>query len=274
MGELPPPSPSFNPTSVGFDPTGRLHVSLQRSSVLPLETDVYDNPTNSALTIAAGGYSVAFDAQGNTYVAGDFGQVVKYADTGNLVRSFTLPQSPIESIDLAADQCTLRYVYRRFDNTGRIASHDVCQDVSLTEVPITLAQFPSSSGERRALRILPGGDFLVTTIGGAQRISPTGTIVVTYLAGVAQPWVGLAIDATGSQFWAVDPDVLYRIDVSSGAVLAGPIQVTGPGVVRSVTVVGEWRAATADPADIPTLSPLVLLLFGISLTVVAWYHTM
>lgn len=273
MGELQPPGPQFNPTSVGFDPTGRLHVSLRRSSVAELDTEIYDSPTNAVLTVAAGGYAVAFDAQGNTYLSGSFGRIVKYAETGSVLRSFTVPHDRIESIDLASDQCTLWYVYTRFDNTGRIASHDVCQDASLTEVPITLAFFPSLSGERRALRILPGGDFLVTTIGGAQRISPSGTVVQTYAAGVAQPWVGLALDATGSQFWAGDPITLYRINVASGALLAGPIQLAAPGAVRAVTVWGEWRAATADAADIPTLSPLLILLFGISLTVVAWYQT-
>lgn len=268
------PSLQFNPSGVGFDLSRRLLVSRRSLPANdPLETDVHESLLSRVGILPFGGVAFAFDATGNGYVADEFGQVIKFAPSGTQIRSFTLAHQGVNAIDLAADQCTMFYAYEPPENVPGIGRHDVCLDVALSNVPVTLP--PSSLLlPELALRILPDGTILVTAGNRAFRVDAAGSILRQYsIPGVSRQWVALALDTTGTQFWVglffQPTGPLYRIDLNSGAVADGPFNFPQFGDIRSIAVAGEWRAATAPADSIPTLSTIMLLTLGIVLASVA-----
>ncbi|HLQ46942.1 MAG TPA: hypothetical protein VK137_19520 [Planctomycetaceae bacterium] len=248
---------------------------MSRQVDFGLATEVYEDVTSRIGTLNLWGFSFAFDAQGNIYVAHASGRVTKYSPSGMQLQSFVMnfatTPAGFDAIDLGADQCTLFFTYALADGTGRIGRYNVCRDLALTDIPVVLAPFPHFNGERRGLRVLPDGSLLVTEWSSGRRIDTTGASLAVYTipATVNRQWLAIALDPTGMEFWVgVDRSItqvesdLYRVNLISGNVTSGPLKVPATGAIRSVAATGEWRAATAAAVPIPTLSRWLIVTLG------------
>src|SRR5438445_470833 len=74
---------------------------------------------------------------------------------------------------------------------------------------------------------------------------------------------GFALDSAGGSFWAISGNTAFKLDMSSGAVLAS--FKSSDYLFDAVAVVGEPRAALAAPASIPTLSQWLFFALAIAL---------
>src|SRR5205823_4836950 len=133
------------------------------------------------------------------------------------------PRSDGRGIDwlaLATDQCTLFYSCEG----GRIQRWDVCARRQLPD----FASLPGS-GLAFAIRLLPPGDgsggLLVADNADVKRLDGRGAVVQTYDVAGQPYWFALALDPDGTSFWSGGSNggSLYRFDLATGAVLAGPI---------------------------------------------------
>jgi hypothetical protein len=166
--------------------------------------------------------------------------------------------------DLAADQCTLM-----FASGKTIQRYDICRSVLLAPLTATLTEFGT------ALRIAPDGSVLVAQLGSGEvppiiaRIRADGTTMMTYPGATRV----IALDPDKRSFWRADGPALYKVDLATGVILRGPINLPADNEgVTGLAIFGEPRAATSEglPAEaIPTLSTWTLLAFGMALTAVA-----
>ena len=264
QGHVGSTTPSFNPSSVLFDTTGRLLVARRIGAAGGLATETFTTLTTAGPTLSIDAVAFALDRLGQIYAAPEAGSAVRrYTSTGTLLETFPIPGRAPTSLDLGADQCTLYYGYEMLDETGRIGRYDVCAGLPLSDVPVILPSY--SPFGRRALRILPDGTILVVTGSNAQRLTPAGVLVQTYsIPTVTEPWLALALDTTGAQFWVVVSNGgsynLYRLDVASSSLQLGPITAAPGGQPVSMSVAGEARAAIAGIAAVPVLNTIVLVL--------------
>lgn len=252
-----------NPFSLAFDPSRRLYVATSSSPSDALRTEVYTSALGVAQHLPIGALGYAFESTGAFYVARSGQRVEKYTSAGVLLRSFSLPGRFPTALVLAPDQCTLYYI----DNGGvpRLARHDVCSDVSLPDV---VAELPPLNGARRSLRLLRDGSLLVNSgdaqpsVGGAVRFGADGTLLRKYvIPGLNEVWLAIALTPSGDEMWAaVSTELtrpgarLYRLNLASGEVVAGPFEVPDSKRVASIAVAGEHQAALAVTPPIPTLS--------------------
>lgn len=278
-------SRNFNPSGVAFDNALLLLVGDHDASPAPSATNVYGAVNQSLLMrLPIDATSYAFDRDGLIYVVPVSGErLSKHSNSGTRLATYSLPGRFPQAIDLGADQCTLFYTYEELDGTGRIGRYDACRAIALVDLPIALP--PVQYHTRRGLRILHDGTLLVvvgdgspSAPNGAWRISSGGAVLQTYAVTVSdRPWLGLALDPTGTAFWTViqrggtsetlNPRLL-RVSIANGAVLADH-QFISNYDVEAVTVAGEYRAAlTAAPA-IPAVSGPVYAALAVMLATIA-----
>lgn len=126
--------------------------------------------------------------------------------------------------------------------------YDVCTSTPLQDV----ANFPDEI--LADVRVRTNGEILVYRSGSLIRLDPVGKELYNY-GGM----VRVALDPDGRSFWTTSAGRLFRVDIDTGILLAGPIPLivfpTSPDfllVARGLAVVGDPRAAFAGS---PRFSP-------------------
>jgi hypothetical protein len=201
-------------------------------------------------------YSVGcldFDKFGNLFATSGEGYVVKFGSGGGLQSVTTLaPNNIISWADLGPDRCTLFY---RSGFATQIARFDVCTNTVLAPLQTQLTDSSFT------LLALPDGTLLTSTShGDIYLIAQNGTTLRHYgINGIAY-----ARDLSPNFVWISTGIGFAKLDLQSGALVAGPFS-PGPGGVTGIVVVG----ADADAASIPTLSPLLLALLALAVAVSA-----
>jgi hypothetical protein len=250
-----------NPRVVAFNPSLKLYVGTQ--TLVAAVTEIYDSRLALPQQLPIKGVAFAFNAAGEFFVAPLEGERIdKYSSSGGLLQSFSLPNRYPTALALSGDGCSLFY----FDNGGfgRLARFDVCTSTPGVDV---VASAPGLDGAPRSLRLLPDGTLLLnagdgTTGGRAVRYAPDGSVLRTYeIPGLTDTWMAIALTADGTEMWAAlsggfdgPGGRLYRVNVASGAVVAGPFMVPGTLPITSMAVAGEYQAAVGVAPPIPTLS--------------------
>ena len=246
------PDPLGGVILTGYSPVLRQFVVVKRDALQRITS----NRTFETLSTATpfNPSAMALNAQGEIYVIGSRGglRLWRFSADGSLLQDNALALPPIfvydASMDLAQDGCTAIIAARR-----QIARHDVCTN---TRLPDFASSLPYDVTEAR---YLPSGDVLVATPNALVQLNPTGTPVRTYPmppGGAAN--LKFAFDPTGTSVWirrspgcGGAPLHLLRVDLATGNVLSTTEVVeTNANVATSVSVLGEWRAAS-DPAAIP-----------------------
>lgn len=206
-----------------------------------------------------GGYelptSAVSDNNGYVYVSQDGtataspGTILKFDSNGNQVESYSIPVDPvsgeaIDSMALALDQCTMRYV------SQGVAIHqfNVCTNTQLADL-VTSLPGPSDVvvgnnvvnnvallGE---IRQLPNGNLLTGGGGGwAYLLSNTGAIIGEYES--PENIFSIYPDPDKHTFWAVGFGThayeIFRINMQTGAVLT-TIPVPSGYVLETLAVV-------------------------------------
>jgi hypothetical protein len=151
------------------------------------------------------------------------------ATSGAVVRHVVLGERnyPPADFDLDAGGCV---AFIAFDN--RLARIDLCADVPRLETIAT-------DGIFSALRILPDGRLLVASREALEVRGRDGALLARY--GV--PATKLALDPGGTTAIVFDGIALRRVDLATGAVIAGPAPLQRGVYLRGMAVAGEWRAA-------------------------------
>lgn len=226
---------------MAFDAAGNLYVSRWCSDPfcgLTGNTVEKFNTLGVSMGTVGSGYdcsphAVTFDALQNMYVglAGCTGAILKFAPGAPPVAYAVAPDTQGAFwIDLAADNCTMRYT-----SWGRnVKQYDVCVGVQLAD--FNLAPLPSP--DSMDLRNLPDGGVLVSSGQVIVRLDSTGAVLRTYeVAGEPGFWTGLDLAGDGT-FWAgaYETSNVYRFDLATGAVLSTFNTGTPPHTVVGVSV--------------------------------------
>jgi len=224
-----------------FDEFGNLRTTNFGAGTMTL----FDDSANILTHPWAGPFSAfpescVVDAAGDVYT----GEV----DGANLIRKWspdglteiatfsplTGPRG-VDWIDLAEDQCTMRYT----SEGGIIHQYDVCLDQQLPDFATGL---PAPCG---AHRILPDGGSLVACQSAAIRLGTAGQVVNTYLASGFNPPANflftLNLDPDGTSFWTANtfPGNIYRIDIATGNQIGGfNVPIVG-STLAGLAVIGE-----------------------------------
>jgi len=194
--------------------------------------------------------SCVVDAAGNIYtgeVNGGDNDIRKFTPAGVLLNTFNPTVSRgTDWIDLAQDQCTMRYTTE--DQT--IRRFDVCTNTQL-------ANFASGlpGGVCFAHRILPDGGSLVACQDRVTRLDNTGAVSQTYLASGFTPvdtfLFALNLDPDGTSFWTggIGTGNIYRIDIASGNQIGG-FTVPIFSSMAGLAIIGEIQVATCPPGQV------------------------
>jgi hypothetical protein len=193
--------------------------------------EVYDgNPPHSQVNSihtppqTTGPLSIVFDKTGNWYISAmdDFIDVVKFSPSNSVLDIYS-PDEFASWIDLAKDQSTLFYA----GSNNAIDRFDLTTGTDLTDFSPPLAV-----GVGLNLRLLPpfdgSGGLLAVADTEVIRLDQDGNIIQTYPIPGAQGLLTLNLDPNGTSFWTGDFDtnLLYRLNLASGAVEIGPILTT------------------------------------------------
>jgi hypothetical protein len=194
-----------------------------------------------------------FDRSGNLFATSGGGYVVKFGSDGSQQGVIVLSSTnSTEWADLGPDRCTL---YHRTGPVGQIGRFNVCNNTAMVPLQTQL------TNSCFTLLALSDGTLLASTTDFEMYlIAQNGTILRHYgINGIAY-----ARDLSPNFVWISTGIGFAKLDLQSGAIVAGPFS-PGPGGVTGIVVVG----ADADAASIPTLSPLLLALLALAVTVSA-----
>jgi sugar lactone lactonase YvrE len=207
----------LNTTGLAFDSTGDLYVTdFDANSVTRFNGD------GTFFGSFGSGYdsdpeSIVFDSNGNAYVgqADGLKQVLEFSMNGTLIGSFSpaTEDRGTDWLELSPDGCTLYYT----SEGTSVEAYDLCTNTQLTDFATGL---PGAAAF--AVKMLPNGGALVADTDSIVRLDSTGTVVQTYGEDVNASWFSLALDPSGTSFWAGDTlsGLVEKFDLSSGAVLA------------------------------------------------------
>jgi len=215
--------------------------------------EVYDgNPPHSQVNSihtppqTTGPLSIVFDKTGNWYISAmdDFIDVVKFSPS-NSVLDIYAPYEFASWIDLAKDQSTLFYA----GSNNAIDRFDVATGKDLTDFSAPLA-----IGVGLNLRLLPpfdgSGGLLTVARSEVIRLDKDGNIIQTYPVPGAQSLFTVNLDPNGTSFWVGDgiTNLLYRLNIASGAVEIGPILTTTNTfpALNGVCLRGEPSGSSTD----------------------------
>lgn len=214
---------------MGFDASHNLYIPMQGAG------NYVHTISNSGATGTFGsGYqlptSEVFDNQGYVYVSQNAsanrspGAILKFDGNGNQVASYSIPWDPysgdaIDSMALANDQCTIRYV-----TLGQaIHQFNVCTNTQLADLVASLPDSNYSDGtneELSEIRQLPNGNLLVGSFDMAYLLDTNGAVIRQYVIPGAS-LISVYPDPDKHTFWANDwgNGYIYRINIQTGAVL-------------------------------------------------------
>ena len=221
-------------------------------------------------------------------------QIAEFNPAGTLVANHTVAIGPrgTDWIDLAADQCTMRYT----SEGSAIKQFNVCTNTQLADFATA-----GLSGPCYAHRIRPNGEELVACTTNVYRVNSSGAVIQTYAAGTSlSPPSGflfaLNLDPDGTTFWTGDltNGQIYRVNIATGAqvtsfnagilgasmaglAVVGEIVVSLPtatptggiGATATPTVVAPTITPTLAPVTVPTLSFPMLGLLAAAVTAAA-----
>ena len=241
-------SGSNEQTGMCFDEFGNMRATSFTAGTMTL----FDDSANIITHPWAGPFSNApescvVDAAGNIYtgeVNGGDNDIRKWSPAGVLLDTFNPSVSRgTDWIDLAADQCTMRYT----TEDQSIRQFDVCTN---TQLPNFASGLPG--GVCFAHRILADGGSLVACQDRVSKLDSTGAVTQTYLASGFNPpetfLFALNLDPDGTSFWTggIATGNIYRIDIASGNQIGGftvPIFTSMAGLA----VIGEITQAVCPP---------------------------
>jgi hypothetical protein len=215
--------------------------------------EVYDgNPPHSQVNSihtppqTTGPLSIVFDKTGNWYISAmdDFIDVVKFSPS-NSVLDIYAPYEFASWIDLAKDQSTLFYA----GSNNAIDRFDLTTGTDLTDFSAPAAIFIGLN-----LRLLPpfdgSGGLLTAAQYAALRLDKDGNIVQIYTVPGAQSLFTVNLDPNGTSFWLGDgiTNLLYRLNIASGAIEIGPILTanSASSQLNGVCLRGEPSGSSAD----------------------------
>jgi hypothetical protein len=190
------------------------------------------------------GSILAANGSGELYHVNADGSLRLYHDTA------TTFEPPAHGVEVAADQCSVRYL-----GGGALVGWDLCRNSRPQIVG------PSNTTDA-GLRWLSDGTFLAAALSDVFHLGADGQTLRRY--GV--PSQGVALDIDRRSFWAGAGRTLLRIDIETGAILT---RAEAPHGIEYISVVGEPRASLTAPTDIPAASESLLLLLACALAVVA-----
>jgi hypothetical protein len=236
-----------------FGPNGHLFVSAGASiteydtGLAAVRTFIRPNGSTNALTIAQ---------NSDVYALASAGVLTIYSPAGAVKQTITLPFAGLldnpPSLDLGADQCTLFYTDGA--QTGR--RFDVCAVQPLPDL---------APGPWKALRAMSDGGYVVAAQQSTLSIFDAHNHLLRNFTPQIDPITALAFDIDPQFVWAGTTATLAKINLSTGAVVASG----GPGP-SYLAVNGEQRPAAAPlAADIPLLSPSLLLALALGLILLA-----
>jgi hypothetical protein len=217
------------------------------------EVEVYDgNPPHSQVNTihippqTGAPLSIIFDKTGNWYLTltNQFLGLIKYNSSDSMLDAYG-PDEFASWIDLAKDQSTLFYP----GLGSAIDRFDVA-----TGTDLTAFSAPLTSPAQYNLRLLPpfdgSGGLLVAATSEVLRLDMDGNIVQTYTVPGAQSLFTVNLDPNGTSFWLGDgiTNLLYRLNIASGAIEIGPILTTTNTfpALNGVCLRGEPSGSSAD----------------------------
>ena len=204
-------------TGLAFDAAGNLYVTAFEAN------NVYEFNHNGVLVGPFGsGYnldpeSILFDSSGNAYVGQADGskQVLKFSSSGAPLGSFSplTEDRGTDWIDLAPDGCT---VYYTSEGTS-VKTFDVCTNTQGADLATGLPGQPAFAVKR-----LADGGALVADTDRIVRLDSSGVVTQTYGLNASAKWFSLALDPSGTSFWAGDyfTGAVTKFPLSGGASLA------------------------------------------------------
>ena len=92
------------------------------------------------------------------------------------------------------------------------------------------------------MRFLPNGNILAGSRGAIYEIDRRGATVRRF-ATSEQGYGEVVLDPDGASFWTSSGNRLFRFDLATGNLIAGPVWLRNAYGARSMAVRGEWRAA-------------------------------
>ncbi len=241
-----------NTAGSAFDASGNLYVADDYSG----QISEY-NPDGTLKGVFASGLqnplSLVFDNAGNLYVGQqNTPYIAELNSSGQTIANIgpvTTGETGDDWIDLASDQCTFYYT----TETNVVYRYNKCTNTQLSNFNAV----PFTGARAFQVRILPSGEALVADTDSVLLLDANGNVVQTYpcssLSGCGGSLFSLAIDPSGTSFWAGDSysGNIWQIDLASGQVM-NEVN-TGAAFLYGLTVEnGVEAAVTPPPAATPT----------------------
>lgn len=277
---------SSEQTGMCFDAMGNLYsTNFSANSMSKFNTMGGLLLANFGSGFSADPESCAFDAANNVYVgqADGLRRIRKFDSSGTFLTEFSPATEArgTDHIDLAADQCTMFYT----SEGNLMKRYNVCASTQLPDFASGL------TGPCYAHRLRPNGEVLVACTTRVLRLSPTGTLMQTYLGstyGESDTLFALNLDPDGATFWTAGLSVgnIRRINITTGTqvntfnggILGGSLAglaIAGEIVVSQPTPTPTQPAVTPTPTfapgsiAVPTLSFPLLGVLAMALVAAA-----
>jgi len=203
------------------EPCDPLCVQIKRYQQLGSVTEFgasYNDSIHAMQFIASGELIVAFSAA-----------FARFDANGGLIQTIALPEGTLLfGFDVDRDQCTVI-----FSSVHVLVATNICTAGHDVRLP----------GDFSGVRFLPNGNILASSRGVVYELDRRGAIVRRFTTSYIDSGE-VAVDPDEKSFWATSGNRLFRFDLTTGNVIAGPVWLrTAAGGARSMAVRGEWRAA-------------------------------
>jgi hypothetical protein len=178
--------------------------------------------------------SMQFVASGDLVVAYASGAFGRFDAQGRLMRIIRAPEAAIAfDFDVDGDQCTIV-----FSNLRMVAMINIC-----SEEPVSSPLPRRPAADFFGVRFLPNGDILAGSRGAIYELDRRGATVRRFVTS-EQDYGEVVLDPDGASFWTSSGNRLFRFDLITGNLIAGPVWLRNAAYgARSMAVRGEWRAA-------------------------------
>ena len=202
------------------EPCDPLCVQIKRYQQSGSATDFgtsYNDSIRAMQFIASGELIVAFSAV-----------FARFDANVGLIQTIALPERALFGFDIDRDQCTVI-----FSSAHVLVVTNICTAGHDVRLP----------GDFSGVRFLPNGNILASSRGVVYELDRRGAILRRFITSYINSGE-VAIDPDEKSFWATSGNRLFRFDLTTGNVIAGPVWLrTAAGGARSMAVRGEWRAA-------------------------------
>jgi len=202
------------------EPCDPLCVQIKRYQQSGSVTD-FGAPYNDSI------HAMQFVASGELIVA--FSVVfARFDANGGLIQTTALPERTLFGFDVDRDQCTVI-----FSSVHVLVATNICTAGHDVRLP----------GDFSGVRFLPNGNILASSRGVVYELDRRGAIVRRFITSYIDSGE-VAVDPDEKSFWATSGNRLFRFDLTTGNVIAGPVWLrTAAYGARSMAIRGEWRAA-------------------------------